>query len=320
MSVSRPLDVVFLTSFSDTCFRAIPTLSQMFDDLHLRLTLVHAVDPTSGHAGDAQQRLRSFFPEADRYADSQRRVMTGHPVEVVRQLRAEGAVDLVVVPAGEPLGLPRFTRSSVRAQLLAEGLAPLWTMGPAGGRGARPTRSVACCVQVGRPGLGHLRLACDYAATLGAALHVVHVLPDIDESALLRLAYARPFDSSAVRRQVDRAAEGRDVQAHVHGTPWRRLGDVLEHTCDADVVFVDGGQWIERRWFTRRVSQAVDAWRRPVICVDGARESEHWPLARRTVLATRQWPALVVSRPRPVQAPAGVVAYHSGGAMVAAGR
>lgn len=299
MFPARPLEVAFLTNFSDTCFRAIPALAQMCDDLALRLTLVHALDPTDGHVDSAEARLRSFFPEADRYPNSRRRVVAGTAVDVVRQLKAEGPLDLVMVPAGEPLGLPRLTRSSIRAQLLDAGVGPMWTIGAAPVKGARPTRSVACCLHVGEPGWGHLKLACDYAATMGAALHVVHVLPSIDDGSLLRLAYAPPFDEATIARRVQQLAAGRHLQAHMHVVDGHRLAKVIDRACDADVVFVDGRQWVRRRWLARRLSHTLDAWHRPVICVDTTSAPPAWPLARRPQPTTRQWPVLAVSRRRP---------------------
>ena len=47
MSTStHPLDILFLTNFSDHCFRVIPSIAQMADSLPVRLTLMHAYDHT----------------------------------------------------------------------------------------------------------------------------------------------------------------------------------------------------------------------------------------------------------------------------------
>ena len=59
MTMPRRFEIAFLTNFSDTCFRAIPGVARMCDDLHARLTIVHAHDQGRRSTGAASVRLRS---------------------------------------------------------------------------------------------------------------------------------------------------------------------------------------------------------------------------------------------------------------------
>ena len=312
MADDRALHVAFLTNFSDTCFRVIPALAQLCDAVTVQLTLVHAYEPARESARVVDATLRSFFPEAQRYAGCRRLAIAGTPVTAVRQLEDAGRLDLVVAPAGDPLGLPRFTHSSLRARLVRDVSAPMWTVGPGASASVlgRPHRNVACCVHVGRSGWAHLRRACDYAQALGAALHVIHVLPDVHDGSLLRLAYAEPFDEAATAARVRALSEQPDVTPRRHAVPARDLRAALD-AIDADIVFVDGAQWITRRLVARRVSHTLDGLRRPVVCV-GPGEGPAWPLVPRRHERTRRWSdAAFEARPEPIG-----VAVRSGPTLV----
>ena len=71
MNAMRPFEVLFLTNFSDLCFRAIPAVAQMSDELDLRLTIMHAA-PASADAPGLEDNLRNFFPEADHFSACRR--------------------------------------------------------------------------------------------------------------------------------------------------------------------------------------------------------------------------------------------------------
>lgn len=301
MSESRPFEVTFLTSFSDTCFRAIPALAQMADSIDLRLSIVHCHDPRRGATDAATARLRSFFPEADGYPGCARRLLDAPPVEAVARLHAERPIDLLVAPAGDPLGMPRLAHHSLRATLLRGPVPALWTVGPESSPATvgRPVRHVACCVHVGTPGDAHIRLASRYASELGAVLHVVQILPEIHDGTMLRLAYAVPIDARSATERVRRlspAAAAATIQIHV--TTARRLAHTLDTECTADLVVVDGQAWTRRRAFLRRLDPVLDRLRRPVICAGPAADTVAWQPRRRERRQTRNWPVLAVARGR----------------------
>lgn len=285
---SRPFDVLFLTNFSDSCFRAIPALAQLGDEIDMRLTIVHAIGTGAHDRGQLEPKIRSFFPEADHYASCRRMLVPGTPIDAVRHLRSERPVDLVVAPAGDPLGLPRLGHTSLRARLVRESGAPVMTLGRGAmsGRLTRPTRTVACALEMGSTGRVHLRLAAAYAQSLGAALHVVQVLPDIDDGSLVTLARAEAFDEDSVARQLRRAGTSRPAAVTLHASTRDRLPRLLTE-CNADVAFLDGTRWMHRRWLTARMSRFVDALPCPAVCVDSADDHLVWYLPRNPARAVR---------------------------------
>lgn len=277
----RPFEVLFLTNFSTLCFRAIPALAQMSDEIDMRLTILHA----SGGETDLrplETNLRNFFPEADHFSQCRRVLERGTAYDAVRRLRGEQPVDLVVAPAGDPLGLPRLGHQSLRTRLMRETGTPLWTSGQGADvrRLVRPTRSVACVLEDGRSGRAHLRLAAEYAERLGASLHIVHLLPYLfDEGSLLMLAYADPFDAEHAVRSVRQQDGAMTMVPEVHAVTTSGLQDLLRQL-EADIVFLEGPRWTARRWLRLRLSPEVDELPCPAVCVDAGRDDLRWALRR----------------------------------------
>ncbi|MEZ5288868.1 MAG: universal stress protein [Vicinamibacterales bacterium] len=156
--IVRPFEVVFLTNFSNLCFRAIPSLAQMSDDIDMRLTIVHAAGETAD-TRPLENNLRNFFSEADAFSRCRRILERGTPVDAVQRLATRQPIDLVVAPAGDPLGMPRIGHRSLRSRLVRECPAPVWTHGPAAlhRRGVRRPRRVACVVEEGHSSRTHLQ-------------------------------------------------------------------------------------------------------------------------------------------------------------------
>jgi hypothetical protein len=277
----RPFEVLFLTNFSDACFGSIPSLARLSDEVNVRLTLLHAYG-TAREVRPLERNLQNFFPEADTYAACKRVLVPGTPYEAVRRIRAEQPVDLVVAPAGDPLGFPRVGHSSLRSRLVREVGAPMWTSGGGlrGRRLSRQTRNVACCVGLGRAGRGHLRLAAEYAQSVGATLHLIHVVPSIDEGTWMDLAQAEPFDREHAFEAVRRVAPAVAVRPEAHVADRSTVAGVLD-ACEADVVFLDGEEWMQRWWFTSRIRSAVDRLPCPAVCVKADRDDLTWQLPPR---------------------------------------
>jgi hypothetical protein len=272
-SLGRPFEALLFTNFSDTCFRILPAMAQWCDTFVTRLTIVHAYDPRHGSHHAAEARLSSYFPEADRYAFGRRRVVAGTPADALRSLAAEGPIDLVIAPSGEPLGLPRLTPRSVRASLLQEQVAPLWTIG-AGPRASRlglPHRQVAACVLAGEEGHANVVLARQYAAAIGAEFHVIFLTP-------LWSRLPASFSGTAGREDMPTAPhllplEAASVKVARHWNLVASIDDV-----QADIVFVDAARWTRRRYWSRRTRHALDRLQRPIVCVSNARGPVAWPL------------------------------------------
>lgn len=250
---SRPLDILFLTNFSDYCFRVIPSIAQLMDCVSVRLTLMHVYDPARTTAEKAADDLQSFFPEGDRYRTCRRVAVPGPLLEAVRRHLDAWPVNLIVAPASDPIGIPRIGDRSLRAQLLEACGVPIWTMG----RGVRPVRltqpirHVACWLDFHADRHKHLPFAIEYARSLGARLHLLRGLPSIDEGLLLPPGH--PDRALHPDRAVEEIAEmcarsSIEADVHVgHGDGRRTMARLLEQ-CQADIVFLRNEERLVSRW------------------------------------------------------------------------
>lgn len=280
----RPLEVLFLTNFSTACFRAIPALAQMADDLEIQLTILHAYDADVQARPVAEAKLHSFFPEADYYHASRRLLVSGCPVNAVQRFRDSGPLDLVIAPGGDPLGFPRIGRPSLRARLMRETATPVWTMGtgPHVGRLNRRTRNVGCWLDLGGE-TAHLRAACEYAWAMDATLHVFHVLPDVHEGMLVLPMYSdRPLHAHGLTEAVRALTADLPLTPQVHiaaGANDRAMAACVRRV-DADVLFLSPARAVRRSWLGTRVTRFMDAAACPVICVDPASGDLSWTRGR----------------------------------------
>jgi hypothetical protein len=250
----HPLDVLFLTNFSDHCFRVIPAVAQMADHVPVRLTLMHVYDATCTTARQATETLDSFFPEADRYRSCHRVVAAGPVVPAVRRHLSIWPTNLLVAPASDPIGLPRVGDRSLRAQLLEACGVPIWTMGRRVrvGKLLQPVRNVACWIDVRDSQHPHLPFAVEYAHRLGATLHLLQGLPSIDEGMLIAPGdpdkSLHPDDVAEEMMRLCRDAPARPQIQVGQGEGRRAMARMLAH-CDADIVFVRDDEWLLARWF-----------------------------------------------------------------------
>lgn len=236
----RPLEVVFLTNFTDFCYRSIPAIAQMADDFSMRLTIVHATMNRRPSTED-WTKLESFFPEADTYSSCRRLALKGDPVDAVKRLTMTQSVDLLVAPAADPLGLPRFWHRSLRARLLRETRIPLWTMD----RHTRPgklrhaPKRVGCWIDFHRGWTTPLVFAREYARTLGAELHILHAMPEVSDGVAAR--DDEPLSEAAVIETVTRAM-GSSTHLHFHVADHdgrRSRMKLMEKACTDLVVAAD---------------------------------------------------------------------------------
>lgn len=273
---AEPLEVVFLTNFSDTSFRTIPAIAQMADDIDINLTIVHAYDAKKQRHADVETSLHSFFPEADRYAGTTRRALPGTPVDVLRRVRDSQQVDLVVCPASDLLGLPRPMHRSLRSRILREIGVPVWTIG----RGVdplkliKPVQNVGCWMDFDSGALAHVELAAEYAAKLHARLHLFYVTPELHEGVILPAIPDRALHPDGVRNYFQNRLGHLALQPEIHMTTRQgRAMTKLAKTAETDVLFSSVSTWPLFSGFRN-----IDACPCPAICVDGKAAPVAWNL------------------------------------------
>jgi len=280
MSEPRPLEVVFLTNFTDFCYRSIPAIAQMADDFSMRLTIVNTTIHRQPTAED-RTRLKSFFPEADSYPRCRRIVTKGDPIEAVKRLSMVDPIDLVIAPASDPLGLPHFWHSSLRTRLMRDSRIPLWTID----RRTQPSRlrkapqRVGCWIDFHKGWTNHLAFAAAYASATGAELHVLHALPEIVEGLLLLNdePLHRNTIVEAVSREVNSLAV--PVQIHVAGGDTKRTRAKLMERTGLDIVFAAEQNLRLPSWLAPRprlMNESIC----PVVYVPVDTEVPVWSLSR----------------------------------------
>lgn len=294
---THPLDILFLTNFSDHCFKVIPSIAQMADSLPVRLTLLHAYDSTCTTARQANETLESFFPEADRYRSCRRVVVPAPLIAAVRRHLHVWPVNLVVAPASDPIGVPRLGDRSLRAQLIEACGVPLWTVG----RGVRlpkllqPLRHVACWLDYRADKHPQLAYAIEFAQRLGAALHVLQGIPLIEEGQLISPGHPdKPLHAAGVIEEISRTLAGAPLEPQIHvaqGEGRRTIARLLEQ-CDADVVFLPNEERLLSRWIGLNLGLRLgDAAPCPAIYVSDKSSIPVWnlePIRRPRVQAARE--------------------------------
>ncbi len=264
------MEVVFLTGFTDGCFRSIPAVAQMADDLAMRLTLLHAYDPREVRRPVAEARLASFFPEADRYAGTRRVAFAGTVVEAALAHSREHLVDLFLAPGVDRLR-PLHLGRSTRAALIAASPAPVWTIGSAVASAGvrRPARRIACWLDPAAKDAAYLTLASELAQKLGGELHVLHVVPEINEGEVS--VPDGPLRADDVADVVTRElGAGRLAGVHVSPGGWRGAVLDLVRECDPDLLVLSPRRSVRRRLLGARVGSLVDQVPCPVVCVGGS--------------------------------------------------
>jgi hypothetical protein len=252
MITPHPLDILFLTNFSDFCYRAIPSIAQMADSFSARLAIMHAFDPKRGKS-EAAGKLESFFPEADRYRSCQRIAAEGPLLDAVKAHLNVWPVNLIVAPASDPIGVPRIGDRSVRARIIEECGVPVWTMGrrvkPE--RLTQPTRNVACWLDFYSDRNDHLPFAIEFANRTGAALHLLRALPAIHEGSLaLAVDQTRALHPEGAAAEIAKLCADTPARPRIHvatGDGRASVARMLSE-CDADVVFLRNEEPRLARW------------------------------------------------------------------------
>jgi hypothetical protein len=296
----KPLEVVFLTNFSDPCFRTIPAIAQMSDDIALNLTVVHAYDEKRNQRAQAETSVHSFFPEADRYGGTRRLAMAGTPLDVLKRVAQCQPIDLVVCPASDLMGLPRPGHQSLRARILRELGVPVWTIGrnidPA--RVGKAVRNVACWVDFEMGEVPQLTFAAEYAVKLNARLHLFYRMQEINEGLILPMIEERPLHPDGVRQFVQSKLGETALEPVIHVTSSgsRSAQAALARAHDVDLFFTNVSAWGAGPLVASGF-RGIDRFTCPAICVGRRTKVQPWKLEPGP--AFRKWDAGTLEEMQP---------------------
>jgi len=229
----------------------------------------------------------------------QRREVAGPDAAgALARLCADEPFDLVLAPAGRD-GIPWPLRRSLRERLLRRAATPVWTAGPdvSGRHFDRPLRSVACLLDFDASPERLLQRAGAFARRLDAHLHLLAVVPPIDDGTLaVALSSDTPLLPSAAIARIEEMCAGRpapavDVVIDGLARGLRRLVDVAA----PDLLFVRARQWTGGLPFG--FSRPLDRLRCPVICVPDETAVVDWTFERSTAATMASRAARVRRRP-----------------------
>ncbi len=283
MFAPRPLDVLYLTNFSDYCFRTIPAVAQLADMVKIRLTIFHVYNPARDTQATAAEKVHSFFPEADRYLACNRLAVPGPMVDSVLRHLEGWPVDLIVAPASDAVGFPRLGARSSRSRLIERSGVPVWTFG----RGVsmprlqQPVRNVACWLDFHSGQTAHLGYALEYANKLGAKLHLLSALPAIDEGMLslgTRLDEGKPLAPVTAAAKILGLCGNSPIVPEVHVARWSGTSTMTQmlKECEADVVFLHHQESAVAEWLG--LGLPYDSLPCPAICAGDKVRGPVWNL------------------------------------------
>lgn len=266
--------IIFATNFTDACHAAIPTVTRWVDAHHARLTLVHVYDPERTLRREAEARLRAFYAEADNYPNCRRVLLTGDPATALATFCSGESNGLLFMPPSDRTGLPRPFHVSLRARLLETLHIPIWTLGKAtlDTTAAVAGKNIAVAVQNLDEPTDYIAAAAAHAIRHHATLHLMHVVPEINEGTLTKVLYSdAPLGiETALDRLSELAASlppAVKVQVHVRmGSHWKQLKSML-HETGAELLMVGRSQTLHRGFFRSSIDPMLNNCNIPIVCL-----------------------------------------------------
>lgn len=308
MALHPDLHVLVATRDREISSDTIGAIAQLSATCAVDLTVAHVAGTTKDDAAPGP----IAFPTQAAPGRTQRLELAGPDAALaVADLCAELPFDLVVAPPGRPQPWSPFRRS-FRARLLELTATPVWSAGPdvSGRHFERPLRTVACLIDFQVDPEPLLQRAAAFARRMDARLHVLAVLPPIDDGTLATvLTSEMPLLPSTAVARIEQMCAARpmpavDVVVDGLGRGLRRLVD----RAAPDLLFVRARQWTGA--WPLGFSRPLDALRCPVVCVPDTLAEPAWSFERtadrlfaqqrRAMTAPRgsgPWPVGAATRP-----------------------
>jgi len=265
------LRILFPTTFSDACARTGEAIVQLAGACDVHLTIAHVVRP-GARTEAAHGRLEEYLPELDANLACRRILVEGDdPALAIAELSRGSRFDLVMTPASARTGLRSWMSRSFRARLMRRLDVPMWTAGGCLSQVdfKRPLRHVACLVDFDDAPATLLEHVASFASRFDAAVHVLSVIPPIDDGTLAEILNSEaPLQPGSAMSRIQsmftsRALAGIDVAVGDRRQELRRM----IARCQPDLLFI-GPRQFARGWL-QSVPRAFDTLPCPVVCLEG---------------------------------------------------
>jgi nucleotide-binding universal stress UspA family protein len=188
--------ILFPVDLSERCTASAGHVARMAAHFRARVTMLHAVQfapkwyseiavESYAAALDAKELMQEckaaldgYLRQPDELCHSHRILIEGDPAEVITEYARKEKPDLIMMPTHGYGPFRRFLLGSVTAKVLHDVECPVWTdvhrersYAPQG------CGMVLYAVDARQESVAPLRWAAEYAASLGAQLKLVHVIP-----------------------------------------------------------------------------------------------------------------------------------------------
>jgi nucleotide-binding universal stress UspA family protein len=257
--------VLLATDPATSCGDAERAIAQLEQVGPVRVDVVHVVKP-GGLTREIWQRLHDTLAGPLRGTVDHYLVEGGDPAAAIASFCRKVAYDLILAPASARHPAWLSWRQSVRAALVRRSPVPVWTTGarPPESLHRRQVRRVGCYLSLETGRDSHLRWAAEFTKRLNASLHLLHVVPPVDDGTIAdAFASDRPLTTDDAHARLRAClARGSDANTNVViGARRWELGrmiraDAIDLLCISSQEVLCGS----------RLSPAIRALPCPVVC------------------------------------------------------
>jgi nucleotide-binding universal stress UspA family protein len=259
--------IVFPVDFSERCAGAANYVEDFAGRFQSELTLIHAIpSPATTWRHDlspaeldaeqsrhqslrtaAEARIENFLAEELKHFDVTRVILEGDPAAVTLDYAGANGIDLIMMPTHSFGPFRYYIIGSNTSKVLHDASCPVWT----GAHLERAPRlddisfhTVLCAVDLRPHSAKALAWAAGFAAEHGAALHLVHAIPEVPP-------YPDVRQTNEITAYISRLANeqllalkiqaGLEAESHVEAGEPSTVIQALASRLNADLVVIARG-------------------------------------------------------------------------------
>ena len=261
-------DLRVLLAIAAAAPSAEQAITQLSITSHVRVDVVRIVPP-GGLTRPIWQQLHQTLAGCDTALVDHYVLEDGDPADGIARYCRRRACDLIMAPPSRRHLLWLPWQRSTRAAILRQSPVPVWTTGTATSAGvaARRIRRVGCCLSLESGGDTHLQQAIDFSDRVGARLHLLHVVPPLDDGSIGEAFDSdRPLAASVAHERAQALIDGGiDAEVGIAVGAHRREVHRLVRSRAIDVLCISSRQAL----YGRQLSPALRALPCPVLCCPG---------------------------------------------------
>jgi nucleotide-binding universal stress UspA family protein len=256
-------NILFPIDFSNRCCAAVPFVDSFAKRFGAKLTLLSVAQPfpytgmgdpggpvvidTDEILNELQTRLDGALVKEFSHLRTDRVVELGDPAQVIVEYARDARIDLIMMPTHGYGPFRSLLLGSVTAKVLHDAECPVWTAAHVEDetvRVHRDPRAILCAVDGTPASVELMKLASEFARSVGASLRLAHVIEGFETG------YARQLDrqfEEDMRLEARKLIEGRAKEAGVDAPLCVTVGNVAGGVREearrhgADLVIVGRG-------------------------------------------------------------------------------